>query len=130
MHMYIDKRLESHNIGSGQFSFLMRLYHDDGINQESLAHLLGVDKATSARAIKKLMKEGYVRRERDAVDKRAYKIFLTEKGRKLELTIKNISSELREIILSDFTGEEKHLIATLLKRMVHNISSIKNEGIK
>jgi DNA-binding MarR family transcriptional regulator len=123
--MYIDKKLETYNIGSGQFSFLMRLYHNEGISQGSLAHSLRVDKATSARAIKKLMKEGYVARQRDTADKRAYRIFLTIKGKKMESTIKKISSEVKEIVLSTFPEDEKKLIIKLLKRMAQNALSLK-----
>ncbi|HDN50772.1 MAG TPA: MarR family transcriptional regulator [Thermoplasmatales archaeon] len=123
IHMYIDRRLERYGIGSGQFPFLMRLYRNDGVNQETLARFLDVDKATSARAIKKLEDAGYVRRERDAEDSRAYRIFLTEKGKSVKPAIKNISRELREVALSGFTGKEKDLIILLLERMIRNISS-------
>ncbi len=59
----LHKKLEKYNIGPGQLHFLMILYRHEGINQECLAHELMIDKATSARAIKKLEEEGYVARK-------------------------------------------------------------------
>ena len=78
-----DEELEVYRIGSGQYDFLMVLYHKDGISQENLARMLKVSKATSTRAIQNLEKEGYVYRQRDKDDLRAYKVYLTEKGKEM-----------------------------------------------
>jgi DNA-binding MarR family transcriptional regulator len=79
---YMAKELETYRVGSGQFEFLLFLYHKDGVSQETLAKLLKVSKATSARAIRDLEKEGYVRRQRDEHDNRAYKVYLLKKEKK------------------------------------------------
>jgi DNA-binding MarR family transcriptional regulator len=68
---YMAKELEAYRIGSGQFEFLLVLYHYDGISQEAIAKLLKVSKATSARSIQSLEQEGYVYRQRDENDLRA-----------------------------------------------------------
>jgi DNA-binding MarR family transcriptional regulator len=52
----------------------MVLYIKDGISQEILAKTLKVSKATSTRSIKSLEKEGYVYRQRDKNDLRAYRV--------------------------------------------------------
>ena len=120
--MYLGKELENYRIGSGQFSFLMTLYRKDGITQEDLAHLLHVDKATSARAVKTLEKEGYLIRKEDARDRRKYRIFVTEKGRTIESMMKSISSEWTARLLSGFSENEKDLMTLFLEKMVKNIS--------
>ncbi len=81
--VFMTRGLEAYRIRSGQFEFLIVLYHKDGVSQETLAKLLKVSKATSARAIQNLEKEGYVYRERDESDLRAYRVYLTEKGKKM-----------------------------------------------
>jgi len=43
--IYIGKKIEPYGIGSGQFPFLMRLYREDGINQESLSDYLKLIRA-------------------------------------------------------------------------------------
>ena len=91
--MYINQELESYKIGSSQLHFLNMLYQKDGINQEYLAHHLNKDKATSARAIKKLEEEGYVIRKRDDFDKRSYAIFLTKKSKDLMPVFRKILRE-------------------------------------
>ncbi|WP_440951757.1 MarR family winged helix-turn-helix transcriptional regulator [Methanococcoides sp. FTZ1] len=122
--IYIEKKIEPYGIGSGQFSFLMRLYHEDGVNQESLSNYLKIDKATTTRAIKKLVDRGYVFRQVDERDRRSYMIFLTEKGKKLEPEMKKIASEWEDILLSGFDEDQRKEIISSLEIMFGNVSRI------
>ena len=124
-HIHLNNKLELFNIGSGQLHFLMKLYKNDGINQETLAHNLQTDKATSARAIKKLEKEGYVRRKIDDTDKRAYKIFLTKKAKDLKPKIKKITRDWTNTLLTGFSVDEKDLMFSFLERIAQNAAEFK-----
>jgi len=123
--IHIGNELKPYNIGSGQFNFLMALYYKDGINQETLAQSLKLDKATTARAITKLIKEGYVTRQKDDLDLRAYKIFLTKKAKKMGPIIKKILSRWTKTLLSGFTEDERKLFLDFLKRTVQNATFVK-----
>lgn len=113
---YMEKELGAYRVGSGQFEFLLVLYHKDGISQETLAKLLKVSKATSARAIQNLEKEGYVYRVRDESDLRAYKVYLTEKGKGMRDIIFEKLTSFIDILFSDFTYEEKQIFWILLHK--------------
>jgi len=116
-HMeYMAKELEAYRIGSGQYDFLMVLYHKDGISQENLARMLKVSKATSTRAIQNLEKEGYVYRQRDKDDLRAYKVYLTEKGKEMRGVIFEKLVSFIDILFSDFTPEEKEIFRLLTRK--------------
>ena len=119
-HIHINNELSTFRIGIGQLHFLMKLYNDDGINQESLAQYLKTDKATSARAIKKLKDEGFLIRKKDKSDKRAYKIFLTKKAKDLRPKIRKITRKWTETLLTDFNEEEKKLLFSFLERIAQN----------
>ena len=118
---FISKRMVEYNIGQGQFMFLMELYIEDGKNQEDLSKILKIDKGTTARAIKKLEEEGYVRREKDNLDKRANKVFLTEKGMDIKEDIYKILSQWESIISQSLEKEERILMINLLKKVCLNI---------
>ena len=113
---YMAKELEAYRIGSGQFDFLMVLYHRDGISQETLAKILKVSKATSTRAIQNLEKEGYVYRQRDENDLRAYRVYLTEKGKEMRDVILEKLISFVDTLLSDFTPEEKEIFRLLIHK--------------
>ncbi|AKB79658.1 Transcriptional regulator, MarR family [Methanosarcina horonobensis HB-1 = JCM 15518] len=113
---YMTKELEAYGIGSGQHDFLLVLYHKDGISQENLARMLKVSKATSTRAIQNLEKEGYVYRQRDENDLRAYKVYLTEKGKEMRDIIFEKLVSFIDILFSDFTPEEKEIFRLLTRK--------------
>lgn len=113
---YMVKELEPYGIGSGQFDFLMVLYRRDGISQETLAKALKVSKATSTRAVRSLEKEGYVYRQVDEADRRAYKVYLTDKGKEMRGVVLEKLLAFVDSLLSDFTPEEKVEFRHLLKK--------------
>lgn len=122
---YLGKRLEPYNIGSGQHLFLMILSKNDGINQEELSSYLKIDKATTAKAIKKLEEEGYVIRRIDDIDKRAYRVFLTDKGRDVIPIIDEAVKDWEEFITEGFSEKERISVGALLGKMAQNACRIK-----
>lgn len=124
-HTHVQKQIEQYGIGSGQFFFLMKLYQHEGINQETLAELLFVDKATCARAVKKLEEQGYVKRIRDQHDKRAYLLYLTDKAKQLKPSIKKALRQWTTHLLMGFSEKERQHLFDYLERIAHNASIYK-----
>ena len=118
---FVSNRLKEYNIGSGQFPYFRMLLHRNGQSQEELSRFFHVNKATVGRAVRKLMEEGYVERRRNPEDRRAYQVFLTEKGEHVGTFVIDILRELTEVLTSDFTAEEFKLFLDLLNRMHRNI---------
>ncbi len=114
---FFSKKFEKYSIGSGQFMFLANLYRNNGLNQEELAEILNIDKGTTARAIKKLEEEGFIKREKDENDKRAYKLYVTQKAENIKEEIFEILREWEEILLCDLSEEEVIIIKSLLKKI-------------
>jgi len=118
--IHISKQLEPYNIGRGQLHYLMILNNKDGINQEYLAEELMMDKATSARAIKKLEDEGFITRKRDDNDHRAYEIYITDKGKNMIPEMRKVLKNWSQKLLDGFTEEEKTLLFDFLERIEEN----------
>ncbi|MCW4005748.1 MAG: MarR family transcriptional regulator [Candidatus Bathyarchaeota archaeon] len=119
--IYIDSKLKDYGIGSGQISFMIALQQEDGINQEELTAKLGVNKATTARAIAKLAKEGYVYRRRDEADNRAYKIYLTKKWQETGPKVESVLQRLTETLSTGLNEDERAAVVRLLEQMSQNI---------
>lgn len=120
LHTYLSRELKPYNLGSGQYIFLMRLYKIDGICQEELTKWLHIDKATTARAIKKLEEEGYVTRKVCTNDKRAYRVYITDKALEIKPKIITILNQGADILEKDLTLEEKDIAIKLLRKMAEN----------
>lgn len=130
LHVYMFRELQPYNIGKGQFIFLMTLIKKDGISQEELSHILDFDKGTTARALKKLEKEEYIERKQDPQDKRAYKVYVTEKGKSIIPVLNKLRKNLTNILASDLSKKEKEMTLGLLERMAENISGFNNDNNK
>jgi DNA-binding MarR family transcriptional regulator len=120
----ITKRLESLNIGSN-YSILITLYRQDGITQEELSNILNIDKGTTAKATKKLEDEGYVFREIDVNDRRAYNVFLTQKGLHAIPQIQNVIKDWETSITLGFSEAEIAMAKEILYKMASNASKYK-----
>ncbi|MCL4385262.1 MAG: MarR family transcriptional regulator [Cyanobacteria bacterium] len=124
---HISRQLSSYNIGSGQYIFLIALYKRDGISQEELSDHLKIEKATTAKAIKRLEKEGYIKKDINSSDKRAYKIFLTQKALDVKPVIFKLLKDWSDFLMTGFTEDEKKVIFNLMERMANNAFSSFNK---
>lgn len=118
-NIYLDKRLSPLGIGPAQAKILLMLYKNESLTQVELSQILRLDKANVTRSIKKLEKINYIMRIRDKRDSRLYHIVLTDEGKKIKPQICSIFLEWTDILLKDFSNEEKGLLFNFLKKMIN-----------
>lgn len=119
-NVFITKEISKFGIGSGQVMFLMELYKKDGISQEELSEVLNIDKATTCRAIKKLEEAEFLTRVKDKNDKRAYKLYLTQKSKDMENSIRDVLRICEDHISKNLSEEEVKTLAMILKKICIN----------
>ena len=122
---FFDQYFDDYGIGLGHYSCLMCLFHGDGITQDAISKFTNTDKATTARSITKLETLGYVERHVDIDDRRAYKVFLTEKGRESQPEIRRILKKWADLITDGFTPAEAENAYDLVERMALNAIDLK-----
>lgn len=124
---YTDEAMVKLNLTSGTYPFLLVLYRKEGINQNEISRELNVDKAMSARSIKKLIDLQYIEKKEDEKDSRAYKLYLTEKGRAIVPEIKKEIQQWIKIITTDLSKDEAVLLEELLSRVLSNAKKHKEK---
>jgi DNA-binding MarR family transcriptional regulator len=124
----MKKELQKYDIGRGQFQFLMYLLKNgDGISQEELNEHLNFDKATTARSIKKLIKNGYLIKKIDDNDHRINRIFLTNKAYQIYNEMVMMNDYWERIITDNLSVEEKEMFHNILDKMLTNILKYKSK---
>jgi len=110
-----------YKLARGQYLYLVRICENPGIIQERVAEMLKVDRTTAARAIQKLVLEGFVEKVSDLENKKILSLFPTDKGREVHLLLKKEEQYSDEISLKNFTQEEKEIVLRLLQKIRKNI---------
>lgn len=108
----MDFKLKNYKLTSGSYPYLLILSKCQGISQNEISRDLNVDKAMSARTIKKLIDLGYIRKEVNKEDERAYMLYLTDKGKSIIPGIIKIRDEWINILIKN---EEEYEINTSIK---------------
>jgi DNA-binding MarR family transcriptional regulator len=99
-----------------QSGILFVLSHRGGLDQISVARLLGLDRSTASMVIAKLVKAGLVARGIGAGDRRRRALVLTPKGRRLIDRLEGPLERARTRVLSPFTAEEAAQFVALLDK--------------
>ncbi|WP_026886749.1 MarR family winged helix-turn-helix transcriptional regulator [Clostridium beijerinckii] len=119
--MYLEKTLKKYGLSSGSSPYLFNLERNEGISQNGLSKELGNDKAMSARTITRLIALGYVYREQDEKDSRSYKLYLTDKAKKVLPKIHEDVETLMSSITEDVSEAEMLITMQSLKKILVNI---------
>lgn len=110
----LNRQLVPRGLAAGQFPILMYLSRREGVMQETLARFFSLDKATIARAVRRLERGGFVSRQKVPGKRRAWGLFLTEKGRETITDILGIEAEWEEELLAILDVEERHQVRNRL----------------
>jgi len=126
---YLKRKLEPYNLGAGQLPILLLLFQKEDVRQVDLARQLQLDKTSMARTISKLETNGYVRRNKDDQDYRAYRISLTPQARNFKNKLLPILKSWTNILMQDFNAvEQDQFIAFLSKAAENAEQELKGDG--
>jgi len=96
------------------------LFKKDRASMKELAERIGRDKSTVTALVNKLMRAGYVSKEKDADDNRITYLRLTAKGRSLERYFDEISERLIATAFRGFSRKEREDIVKGIVKMLNN----------
>jgi DNA-binding MarR family transcriptional regulator len=126
--VFLNDRLRPLGLSSGQFPVLMLLSKEQNIMQERLVRHYHLDKGTIARSVKKLEDAGYIRRIIDPRNRRAVRLFLTEKGERVLPALSEIDREWEERIFTGLTRKEQKEVYILMRTVAKNSLLLMQDG--
>lgn len=112
----------------GQPKILYILKRRDGHVQKELANLCGIRQSTLTVLLSKMEEQQLIYRDVCYVsgNKRAFRIFLTEKGKEVAEKLEQTVDKMEEKCFTGFNEEEKKQLLRMLERVEINI---KNDAI-
>lgn len=126
--LYRQLKADGINLSRSQWRVLTHLRTQDGLTQSELAERLLIEKAPAGTLIDKLEAAGLVERRPDPNDRRANRVFITEKSEPLLPLIEQTVSELKVQCMAGISEEEQQLLNQTLTRIHLNLQSIRNQN--
>lgn len=126
--MFLNRELEGSGITAIELMYLFNLYKQDGVTQDELLKEYCIDKAAKTRVIQKLEKKGLIQREVADGDKRAKKVFLTERANEYRKLISNIQKKWLESMWTslDVTENDMKIFVKVLAAVTERVQEINN----
>ncbi len=109
-----DRRVRSLGLTRSQWWVLTHLFRAQGVTQSELAELLEIEKPTLGRLLDRLQAKGWIRREHDANDRRAWRVYLSESAEPAMKTMRAVAAEVRRDAMAGLSADERERFVDLL----------------
>jgi DNA-binding MarR family transcriptional regulator len=123
----LKKRNGKDGILPGQFPIAIELMANDGTTQRELCVLVKIDQSTMASTLKRIERNGIIRRKASPRDGRQATIHLTAKGRRLsELAVENARAVNRiafEDLDPEATAQLRDALGHIIDRLSHDVET-------
>lgn len=124
LHKYLKYKLKNIQLKKEEVHFLHYISEHDSVEQNNLSQCFNVDKSTTTRRVKKLIKHGYIKRKINADDHRKYVLFSTKKGRELSNHILELFRIWNNEITKDITNEEIDFFKSISNKIITNSNDL------
>ncbi|MCI4127716.1 MarR family winged helix-turn-helix transcriptional regulator [Bacillus haynesii] len=109
--------LAPYSLNARQFGVLVFIEENPFSSQKLISEQLQIDRTTMVSHVDHLEASGFVERTKNASDRRAYSLILTEKGSDVLSSCKQILVQTEYEVLSPLTDNEKKLFKDLLLKV-------------
>jgi len=113
--------LKPFSITPDEFAILHIVSVHAGAVQKEIAKQLQKDQSRITRMVDKLESLGYVARQMDPEDRRAFKIVLEEKGREVHEALSKHYYAYEEVGFQGFESYEREMLVRLIERFCNNL---------
>jgi DNA-binding MarR family transcriptional regulator len=113
-------KLESIGLHHAQGLALFQLWQEEGISQSALAQALHITPPTATNTLKRMERDGWIKRRREESDQRVVRVYLTEKSRRLRQEARASFRELDGEMTSMLTEQEYETLREALLK-VHRL---------
>jgi DNA-binding MarR family transcriptional regulator len=125
MKRALEIKLHESGLTSSQYTVLEVLWNNNGLSLTDLGKILHFDNPTITGIINRMARAKLVRRARNRQDRRVIKVYLTQKGWKLQSVLPKLAEAVNELAVEDFKENEKENILKLTKRLHNNLRNHK-----
>jgi DNA-binding MarR family transcriptional regulator len=102
---------------------LLFLDRNKQVTMTELVEYINSPMSTATGIVDRLVKNGYIKRDRSETDRRIVVLALTDAGSKLIKDFKNMISKYLEVILDDLSEEEKQFLLRIVFKVMNKLQT-------
>jgi MarR family transcriptional regulator, organic hydroperoxide resistance regulator len=122
LYRKFSDRLEPLDITPFHWLVLCCLWQEDGLPTSEIGEKLQQVGGTLTGVLNRMEERDLVRRERDNLDRRICRIWLTQAGKDLEAVVPHIAATLHDETWREISTSDRELFSQLLDRAIANLS--------
>ncbi len=122
----LRKELNTFGVHPAHVPLFFIIQKNPGISQKDIAKTLAVSPATVAIMLRKMEKNGLVKRDVNLADRREYQVFLTKKSELIIKRLEGIIEKFEKISISSLSEDEVNILKAMLKKIIKNLEAYKD----
>lgn len=122
--VYLNIVLKPLNLTASELPTITYLLKHADASQEELSSYLQIDKAATARVVSSLVRKGFLRKEKNTVDRRANRIYLTDSARDMQECLTKRLRKWTEFLTEDLDERSVDIMYMMLEEMVNKVEQV------
>jgi len=122
MTQSLGDEIAAHGVTPGQLPVLMCLWQQDGLTQRELYERVHIEQATMSNTLGRMERDGLVKRKPDPNDRRAARVLLTAKAKRLEAKLADATKAVNKTALGTLKKKDKKCLMDLMGVMIENLT--------
>jgi MarR family transcriptional regulator for hemolysin len=127
LRVAFDRRADYLHLTRAQWRLLNLLRRNEGIRQVHLAAMMEIEPITLVRQLDRMEADGWIERRSDPGDRRANKIYTTQRIADIVAGVRHVALQLRHEFAEGFTKQEHRAFLDYLARMRDNAAKVAAE---
>ena len=123
MAQRVDERARRLGLTRAQWSLIAALFRREGSSQAALAEHLEITPISLGRLVDRMEKAGWVERRGEPADRRAYRLYLTERAHRLRPQLRALSDHVQMHALRALDGAEQERFLDQLRTVRETLAA-------
>jgi MarR family transcriptional regulator for hemolysin len=125
LRITFDQSAERSGLTRAQWHLIAVVARRPGATQRTIAEALDVREITAGRLVDRLCDDGYLRRDENPTDRRAYSVYLTAAAQPVLDKLDELAKVHEAAIFAGFAAEDLEKLDGLLDAIAHNLSDFR-----
>jgi MarR family transcriptional regulator for hemolysin len=127
LRVTFDQSAEQSGLTRAQWTLIATVARNPGATKRTIAEALEVREITAGRLVDRLCDEGYLRRDANPSDRRAYCVYLTKAAQPVLDTLDKLANVHEAAIFAGFEPQDVEKLDELLELISRNLSEFRSQ---